>query len=68
MLSENEFFFNSDDIFLIIWVIISQLLQYFGLNKSLFIQSLFISQNFKARILLQLVIIAPEHLSKTTFS
>lgn len=68
MLSKNKLFLNSDDVFLIIRVIIPQLLKNFSFNQALFIKSLFVSQDFEPRILLQLVIKTSENLPKTTFS
>jgi len=52
MLSENELFFNSDDVFLIFRITISKLLKNFSFNKPLLVETLFVSKDFETRILL----------------
>ena len=68
MLAEHELFFDSDNVFLVFRVVIPQLVQYFGLNQSLFVQPFLIAQDFQSHEFLVLVVEAFEHLAKAAFS
>lgn len=67
MLAEYEFFFDANDIFLVFWVVVAKLFQDFGLNKTLFIESFLISQDFERHEFLIFMVKAFKHLTKTSF-
>lgn len=68
MLAEYEFFFDANDILLVFWVVVAELFQDFGLNKTLFVESFLISQDFEGHEFLIFMVEAFKHLTKTSFS
>jgi len=68
VLAEYEFFFDANDILLVFWVVVAELFQDFGLNKTLFVESFLISQDFEGHEFLIFMVEAFKHLTKTSFS
>ena len=68
MLSERKFIDDSYNVFVVVWIIVSKLLEYLGLYKSLLVEAFLVPENLESYILLLLVVKTLKHLSKTTFS
>ena len=68
VLPKDKLLLDSDDVFLIFGVVIAQLVQDFGFNQTLLIESLFVSQNLKSDSFALLVVIALEDLAEGAFT
>ena len=68
MLAEHELFLDPDDVLFVLGIVITQLIQNLGFNKTLLVQTLFISENFERACLLELVVEYLEHLAKAAFT
>ena len=68
MLSKDHIILHVNDIHSIVWVIISQVLQYLELNPSLVVVLLFIFDNFESDHFLSFVVETPNGLPERAFS
>jgi len=68
MLPENETFLNPHNVFLVIWVAVTERLQDSRLNKPLLIEAFLVTKNFESGELFPLVIVALENLPERSFT
>ena len=68
MLSENKLVQSPDDVLLVLWVPIVEVLDKLGFNKTLLVKSLLVLEYLQSNILLLLVIIALKDDSKATLA
>ena len=68
MLSKHELVPPPDNVFLVFWILVIQVFDKPGFNKSLFVKSLFVFQDFQGYILALFMIIALEDDTKRSFS
>lgn len=68
MLAEHELLLDPNYILFVLRIIVSQLLQDFGFNKTLLVQTLLISEHFQRHCLLELVVEYLEHLAEAAFT
>ena len=68
MLPEHELLLDSDDVLLVLGIVVPQLVQDLGFNKALFVESLLVSEHLEGDTLFVLVIVALEDLAKAALA
>ena len=68
MLAEDKLFLYANDVLFVLWIVVSELLQNLGLDQTLLVQPLLVSENLQRNVLLVLVIKTFEYLAEAALS
>jgi hypothetical protein len=68
VLAERELLLYANDVLLVLWVVVAELLQDLGFDEALLVEPLLVPEDLESHVLLVLVVEALEHLAEAAFA